>query len=588
MFRFLRLALFACSSLSGAAAPDLRTQAERTDFRETGRYEEVERLSRAFADAFPKQVKVVAFGTTPEGRPMLALVASKDGVLDAASARTKQRPVVFFQGGIHAGEIDGKDAGFIALRHWLDGTVKDDVLSRVTVVFVPVFNIDGHERFGPNHRPNQRGPEAMGWRTTGQNLNLNRDYVKAEAPEMQALLRLLHEWDPIAYADLHVTDGAKFQHDIAVMVQPTLAGPAALRAAGVKLRDEILADLTAGGSLPLGFYPSFDAPELPSSGITAGIASPRFSDAYWGICHRIGILVETHSWKSYKERVHSTYLTLLSLVSHAAKDGVEWRAAARAAEGESLAGKKVVLAWQNDGHERVFEFKGYAHRRTPSEISGQMWTTFDETKPEIWRIPLRDQVKPKVEVEAPAGGYVVHAAHANWVAAKLEVHGIRFERVAAARKLEARELETFRVRDLKLAKETFEGRTGATALGEWRGESREIPAGSLFVPINQPLALVAMQLFEPLAPDSLLSWGFFNGVFEQKEYMEAYVNEEVARSMLAADPKLRAEFEGLLTSDEAFAASPLKRLEFFYRRSPSNDERHNLYPIFRVRAALPR
>ena len=96
-------------------------------------------------------------------------------------------------------------------------------------MFVPVFNVDGHERFSRANRPNQIGPEEMGWRVTSQNLNLNRDYVKADAPEMQAMLRLLNEWDPILYADLHVTDGAQFEHDVSFNVAPTLAGDAGLR-----------------------------------------------------------------------------------------------------------------------------------------------------------------------------------------------------------------------------------------------------------------------------------------------------------------------------------------------------------------------
>src|SRR6185436_19759709 len=138
-----------------------------------------------------------------------------------------------------------------------EGTAAAGALARVTVVFVPIFNVDGHERFGPNNRPNQVGPEEMGWRTTAQNLNLNRDYTKADAPEMQAMLRLLGDWDPILYADLHVTDGAQFEHDVSLSVTPTLAGDEELKRAGVSLRDELLRRLTAQGSLPIAFYPDF-------------------------------------------------------------------------------------------------------------------------------------------------------------------------------------------------------------------------------------------------------------------------------------------------------------------------------------------
>lgn len=567
-----------------AAAPELTTHAERTDFRETGRYEEVERLARAFVAAYPKQVRSVTFGTTPEGRPMLALIASRDGALDARTAKSRRRPVLLFQGGVHAGEIDGKDAGFLALRHLLEGTIPGDPLSKLTFVFVPVFNIDGHERFGPNHRPNQRGPESMGWRTTAQNINLNRDYVKADAPEMVAMLKLLRSWDPILYADLHVTDGAKFQQDIAVMIQPSVVGPEALRAIGLKISDTLMADLTAAGHFPLWFYPAFDAGDYPAAGITFVLTPPRFSDGYWHFHNRIGVLVETHSWHDYKARVRATYDTIISLSRQAATSGADWLKAADAADAEALAlaGKPVTLTWRATDEARVIDFLGFEYQRVPSEVSGQLWTKYDETKPVTWKLPLRATLIPALQITAPEGGYIVPAAHAAWVAEKLDLHGILYVRLASAHQPAEVELQTFRATKVTLAKESFEGRNAATVVGEWQNEAREIRAGSLFVPIRQPAARLAMQLLEPTAPDSFVSWGFFNGAFEQKEYMEAYVAEEVAREMLAKNPKLKEEFEARLKADAAFAASPGQRLQFFASRHPSHDERLNLYPIYRA------
>src|SRR5690349_5932265 len=255
------LATLRCAQESRTPADTraLVTVAEQSGYQRTGRYDEVEKLCAGFARAWPSRVRCVEFGRTPENRVMRAIVASDDGTLDPAAARQKNRPVVFMQGGIHAGEIDGKDAGFLALREMLEGQALPGTLSNVTFVFVPVFNVDGHERFGKWNRPNQRGPEEMGWRVTAQNLNLNRDYVKAEAPEMHAMLKLLNEWDPIMYVDLHVTDGAQFEHDVSLNVAPTLAGDAELARVSSTVRDETLKKLTAQGSLPLGFYPSFIA-----------------------------------------------------------------------------------------------------------------------------------------------------------------------------------------------------------------------------------------------------------------------------------------------------------------------------------------
>src|SRR6202035_1693774 len=181
---------------------------------------------------------------------------------------------VLMQSGIHGGEIDGKDAGFLALRQMLEGTAAGGVLGRGTFVFVPVFNVDGHERFGRWNRPNQTGPEEMGWRTTAQNLNLNRDYVKADAPEMRAMLTLIREWDPLVCADLHVTDGADFQPDISLQAEPINQGDAHLYPLGRELRDALISRLARSGSMPLPFYPDLARTDDPASGFLLTVYSP--------------------------------------------------------------------------------------------------------------------------------------------------------------------------------------------------------------------------------------------------------------------------------------------------------------------------
>jgi hypothetical protein len=567
-------------------AADLRTVAERSHYVRTGRYDEVERLCAAFAARWPSRVRCVEFGRSPEGRPMLALVASNDGTLTPAAARQKRRPVLLMQGGIHAGEIDGKDAGFAVLRDLLEGTVVRGALDRVTVVFVPVFNVDGHERVTRHNRPNQAGPEEMGWRATSQNLNLNRDYVKADAPEMQAMLRLLGEWDPIVYADLHVTDGADFEHDIAINVAPTLAGDDGLRQAAVTLRDGLMKTLAAGGSLPLDFYPSFVKGDDPASGFAVDVGPPRFSHEYWAMRQRIGVLVETHSWKPYAVRVRATRTTLVGLLEQAAADGVRWLDAAAAADraAAAVAGTTVALSYTATSHTRMLEFRGYAYTREASPISGGLVTRYDPKTPQIWRIPLRDEVAPAVTATAPRGGYVVPAGYAGRVAATLALHGIEHRTVAAARpKLP---VQTFRATRVTLGRATFEGRTTAALEGAWADEPRDVPAGSLFVPIAQPKAHLVLALFEPAAPDSLVAWGAFNAAFERKEYMEAYVTEAAAVEMLAKDPALKREFERRLAEEPAFAKDPRARLDFFYRRHPAFDEAFNLYPVYRSDAAV--
>ncbi|WP_062355331.1 M14 family metallopeptidase [Pseudoxanthomonas mexicana] len=565
------------------AQPALTTASERSGFLETGRYDEVTALCDAFARQYPKAVRCLTFGTTPEGRPMKALVASTSGALTPEQAQRRGLPIVLIQGGIHAGEIDGKDAGFLALREVLEGKAAPGTLDKLVWVFVPVFNVDGHERFGAWNRPNQRGPKEMGWRTTAQNYNLNRDYLKADTPEMQAMLQLVQRWDPLVTVDLHATNGAQFEHDISIQVEPVHAGDAGLRKAGLALRTGVIDDLAKQGSLPLPYYPSFVVQDDPTSGFEDSVPPPRFSHGYYLLRNRIAMLVETHSWKAYPVRVRITRNTVVSVLDHVARDGAAWLAVAKQADvaAAELGGQQEPVTYVAAPKARTVDFRGYAYTRTKSEVSGALMTRYDESTPQIWKVPLKDDIRPGVVVEAPGAGYLVPAADAAWVAAVLKTHGVDYRLLGKAWNGDA---DAFRASKSSFGSGSVETHQRLTVEGGWQREAQSVPAGSLFVPIAQAKSRLVMALLEPLAPDSLLAWGRFNNAFERKEYMEDYVAETVAREMLR-DPAVKAEFEKKLREDKAFAADPNARLEFFYRRHPSWDERYQLYPVLRVDVA---
>jgi hypothetical protein len=566
----------------------LTTLAEQSAFRYTGRTDEVTRLCAAFQAAWPDAVRSLEFGRSAEGRPMRALLACR--------ADPRQLPLLMLQGGIHPGESDGKDAGFIALREILGGSAAAGVLERIAILFVPAFNVDGHERFGRWNRPNQNGPEETGWRTTAQNLNLNRDYAKVDAPEMRALLGLIRTWDPLVFADLHVTDGADFQPDVSLQVEPLNQGDAQLHAAGRTLRAQLIERLAGQGSMPLPFYPDLARSDDPSSGFLLTVYSPRFSTGYFPQRNRFTVLVETHSWKDYATRVRVTRNTIVALAELLGAHGREWRAQVQRADAAAahLGGAAVVLDYSSGWREGtsgrttaggahgtgLIDFPGYAYTRATSPISGEPVTVYDPTTPQVWRVPFRDSVSPALVVKAPLGGYVVPCAWAADIGARLALHGIACEPVRT--RSDAVQVEAFRAAQVQFAATPFEGRMRVTLTGSWSRETHSVAAGALFVPIAQPTARLLMHLLEPQAPDSFAAWGFFNACFEQKEYFEPYVAEQIARSVLAEQPQLQAAFDRRLKEDPAFAADPIARLEFFLRHHSSWDRQLNLYPVFRV------
>lgn len=573
MSRALVAVLVVAACTTSRPRPVLVTTAETSHYAATGRYDEAVRLCHDFARAYA-EARCEKLGATGEGRPIVALHLS----------RGHGHPTIYVQAGIHAGEIEGKDAGFWFLRDLLDGKVAPGALDVIDVVFVPIANPDGHEQFGPNNRPNQRGPAEMGFRTNDARLDLNRDFVKADSPEMHAILHAFTTYQPIVFVDLHTTDGAKFEHDISIAVAPVAPRQDKLDRTASALSAYLARRLTELGHLPVEFYPWFVKDDDPASGFAIPEEPPRFSHIYAATRSRLGIQVEIHSWRTYRERVESAYHALQALFEAATRQATAWVAAEAAAERADtrLGGTDVTLVWGNGPHKTEIAFRGYAYQKVHSEISGGDWIRYDEHTPQIWHVPLYDEFVPKVTIHVPRAGYLVDGGFAPLVAAMLDRHGLRYVKIDGQPRVD---VEAYRATKVT-HQPAFEGRTGVVLEGAWAPETRTLERGAIFVPIDQPSARLVLHLLEPDLPDSLVQWGMLNAVFERKEYMESFVLEQAARDMLAADPSLKAQFDADLAADPALAKSPQLRLDWFYRRHPAWDERVNLVPIYRTARSL--
>ncbi len=312
------------------------------------------------------------------------------------------------------------------------------------------------------------------------------------------------------------------------------------------------------------------------------MSPPRFSSGYYPLRNRIAILVETHSWKDYRTRVRATYNTILDALELTAANANQWQALAHDADqrARKLGGQPVALDYKATDKVRMIDFLGYAYTRTPSEVSGALMTRYDETTPQVWKIPLRDQIVPNTIVTAPKGGYLVPQAYAVQVGKQLLVHGIDFRVLTNSTR--GMKTQAFMADSATFAPSSLEGHQRVKLTGQWRNASVDIAAGSLYVPIAQDKARLLIGILEPLAPDSMAAWGNFNNAFEEKEYMEGYVAEEQARLMMARDPALKVAFEQKLRSDAEFAKDPAARLKFFYRRHPAWDTGVNRYPVLRT------
>ena len=559
-----------------------RTHAETTDYRETPNYSDTVAFARRLAHA-SAAIEFESFGFSGQGRELPLIIASETSTFTPAAAQAEGKAVVLIQACIHSGEPDGKDAGFALLRDIAITKTVAGILENVVLLFIPIYNTDGHERATPYNRINQNGPSEMGWRTTSTYQNLNRDYMKADTPETRAWLRLWNEWQPDLFIDCHVTDGADYRCNITYHHEHH----AGVDSAVVEWERDVFGGKVAPATDTAGNVISWYLEFIDNRDLTLGTrdfnGSPRFSTGYVPIRNRPGILIETHMIKDYRSRVIGTYDFLRAALTEVNRDPSRLRRICREADERTVtAGRSFdptptfPLDFELTEELTPFALKAFQYQTDHSEISGDLRVVYGR-EPLDLTVPMYQTFRVTAAVAPPL--YYIVPAQWSEVIEVLKAHGLEMKTLAA---FESIEVESYLFTNVVWPAAPFEGRHMPRFDAQPTTETRVFPAGSVVVPLAQPAARVILNLLEPQAPDSLVRWGFFNAIFEEKEYAEQYVLEALAREMLAREPNLKQEFEHLLTADPEFAASPSERLRFFYKRSPYWDPQMNLYPVGRI------
>lgn len=525
-------------------------------------------------------VKIQHLGFSPEGREIKFVVVSKDRAFDPPEAKKTKKPVVLIQNGIHPGEIEGKDACMILLREILITKEKEHLLDNLILIIIPVLNVDGHERLSAYNRPNQNGPKQMGWRTNSLNLNLNRDYLKADSPEIRGFLKLFDDWVPDFMIDNHSTNGADYQYHVTYGIETH------------QNINENLSDWITEKYLPYllnnvekdGFltapYIEFKNGTI-ESGIKNWYAPPRLSHGYCAAQNRICLLVETHSLKPFENRVYSTRSMMLHTLEFLNSNAEEISTLNQKAERETIKkytreNRPFPLVLAGTDISEPFTFKAFKWIDEQSEITGSTVRRYLKDTFEI-KIPLYDDVEVISFVNVPYA-YLIPRQFAD-IINLLKFHHIKYFK----RRNETRVLaERYRFNNVSFYPYPYEGRHLPKFRIESFTEEVVVPPGTILVPLNQRQLKVIVNLFEPEGPDSLVSWGFFNAFFERKEYAESYVMEPVAQKMLNENTALREEFLRKLEADESFRKNPSERLDYFYTRSPFFDKGEKVYPILRI------
>jgi hypothetical protein len=445
-----------------------------------------------------------SIGRTTEGREIPYVIASRPLVSTPNEAKRLGRPIVYVQGNIHAGEVEGKEA-LLALVRDLTSASAPNVLDSLVLIAVPIYNADGNEKFASQevNRGSQNGPEMVGQRASGQGLDLNRDYVKAEAPETRASLAMFNKWDPDVFVDLHTTDGS--YHGYALTYAPPLSPAAPL---GTFTRDSILPVLRQRMQSRHNFatfdYGDFISDDTLSKGWSTFDARPRFGTNYYGLRGRIAILSEAYSHDPFERRVASTYAFTREILSYASEHAQRIKQLTRAAgvpREISLRSEISAAPEPVPVIAEIIDRTGDSSRTEAGLPKGTRRTGRFVTV----RMPVFERFKSTLLRSLPAD-YAIPAADTQ-VVRVLRVHGIAVEPLRTTRRVST---EEFTIDSAQAAPRLFQGHHEMRLTGSWHRETREIPAGSWIVPVTQPLGLLAFYLLEPESDDGLVTWNFLD------------------------------------------------------------------------------
>lgn len=581
MNKFFLLLFFWLSFLYGQQnlQKEWFTQFEKSDYLSTSNYDETIKYFQKIADN-SEFAELKTIGISPQYREVKCLIVSKDKIFEAATARESDQAIILINNGIHSGEIEGKDACMLMLRDMLIVGDGKNLPDNVILLVIPIINVDGHERSSKYNRINQNGPSEMGWRTTAQNINLNRDFTKADAPEMRAFLKLFSCWLPDIFIDTHTTDGADYQYTINYGITKHQEVPPATRDFVNKELVPYYTKIVESKGFLISPYTGYIKGDY-QNGIRDWVSGPRFSHGYAAAQNKIGLLIETHMLKPYKDRVFSTKILLESVIKFSSQNHSRLREISKQADlfviENYVKDKRAYPISFNITKDSIdFNFKGFKREKVYSNITGKEIIQYTDSKINL-DIPYFNKAQVIDSVYLPRA-YIIPQEWSSLVDI-LKLHGIKVNKITETKKAA---VEKYKFKNVKFAQWSYEGRFSPSFEYDTIQDTMLTNVGDYIIYTNQRSIGMIVHLLEPKSRDSFVKWGFMNIIFERKEYYEDYSMEPIARKMYEKSEELRKEFDILVKKDSVFANNPRARLDFFYERSPYYDNKFNLYPINRV------
>ncbi len=554
---------------------DFSTNFEKSNGFKTSTYQETILFYNHLAENYTS-VKIYVMGETDSGKPLHLITFNPNRTFDSEFDGERNKNILLINNGIHPGESDGIDASMMLIRDYAQGKIKAP--ENTIIAVIPIYNIGGSLNRNSTTRTNQNGPEEYGFRGNARNYDLNRDFIKADTKNARSFAKLFHTVKPDLFIDNHVSNGADYQYILThLFTQKDKLGGDLGDYLENSFRKQLEDSLHSKKWDITPYVNVFN--ETPEAGFTQFMDSPRYSTGYTTLFNTIGMMVETHMLKPYKQRVEGTYELMKSFINIADADAEKIKSLRQKSFEKYGTGAEYPIQWSVDSSKTsTLQFLGFEGEMISSNITGAERLKYNESKPFIKDVTYYNTFKPSASIKIPEK-YIIPQGWWNVIELmklnNIEMKALQNDTIITA--------EVYKISDFETARSPYEGHyPHYNTTVSSTNEDVKFLAGDFIVETDQPGIRYLLETLEPQAVDSFFNWNFFDTILQQKEGFSPYVWEDKAEEFLINNPAIKAEFEKKKDEDASFKSNWYLQLDWLHKKSPNYESSHLRYPVVRV------
>ena len=549
---------------------------EKTNGTETSTYFETINYYKNLAKKY-QEISIFEMGKTDSGFPLHLVIYDSSKKFDFKEIR-ESKNVIFINNGIHPGEPDGIDACMMLLRDIVQNSNNIKKLENTIIAIIPIYNIGGALNRNSTSRVNQNGPKSYGFRGNARNYDLNRDFIKADTKNSTAFTQIFHLINPAVFIDTHVSNGADYQYAIThLFTQHNKLGGKLGDFLNNEMQPKIEESLL---KKDISITPYVNVwGKTPEEGFSQFFDSPRYSSGYTTLFNTLGLMIETHMLKPYKQRVEQTYSFLETVLDFTIENGSKIKSLKNNAVTEILEKNNYAIEYKLDAETfSTLQFKGYEGILINSKVTNGKRLFYDRSKPYTKPVNYYNEFKPSKKITIPKA-YILKQGYWN-ILERLKNNNIEYVILEKDSSIIAEEQY---IKDYNTTESAFEGHYlhyNTSIISSKK--TITFNKGDIYIPVNQNGVRYIIETLEAEATDSFFNWNFFDAILQQKEGYSAYVFEDIAADYLKENQTLKNNLDLKIKTDTSFAKNPKAQLDYIYKNSPYYESDHLKLPVYKV------